>query len=630
MPNNFRVKTLLADSIRVSGEIAGNNLLYTTGNQNISGIKNFYSRPTINGTGILLSGDITSQPEATGVSGYLQGQITVLNNQTGSYALKSETGLFVTTSQTGAFYAASNPSGFITGVNLSNYSTIPYTTGISGVLQSQISNLNSGTGYYALKSETGSFLTDASANSLYVNVTGDQTITGIKTFSTNIVGSGTLVINNNIQSNNGNVSASASGSLNILGRSKIYSSSDGAFQFRNNANDANATGIFGAIGIGTSAPAQLMHVVGNGARIKIESNYAFANPVLELAGTSFTNFLFAGSDGAWNLRTDSATRPVYIQSIGNQGGSIAQGNVQIGGISGVSTPNSQLVVRSNFNNVTGNLLELQGYSGNQVLKVSNIGDLTSSGVSNRLPNQTSASPDYTFIATQGMTAPFPTFGGPPPMYRIFEDFPVQNANPSYIGTHGWYFNGSISNPSFATSSGPLCYGAIQLTSAASSGSAGYARLLTNGTNAVGGAMHALFAIPDPTNASFFMGFAGGGSTDHVYYIGTSGAWITRKNQGSNIDNTLLTTGLSGGDFTSGTRYKVSWSRPSTTTTSVHIATAPWNIATWTTIYNNTVTHTSWNGGWGQIQPHIGIIVDSGTTGKSIIVDYVGIEFTTQR
>jgi hypothetical protein len=378
MPNNFRVKTLLADSIRVSGEIAGNNLLYTTGNQNISGIKNFYSRPTINGTGILLSGDITSQPEVTSVSGYLQGQITVLNNQTGSYALKSE---------------------------------------------------------------TGSFLTDASANSLYVNVTGDQTITGIKTFSTNIVGSGT---------------------------------------------------------------------------------------------------------------------------------------------------------------------------------------------SNRLPNQTSASPDYTFIATQGMTAPFPTFGGPPPMYRIFEDFPVQNANPSYIGTHGWYFNGYISNPSFATSSGPLCYGAIQLTSAASSGSAGYVRLITNGTNAVGGAMHALFAIPDPTNASFFMGFTGGGSTDYVQYIGLSGAWITRKNQGSNIDNTLLTTGLSGGDFTSGTRYKVSWSRPSTTTTSVHIATAPWNIATWTTIYNNTVTHTSWNGGSGQIQPYIGIIVDRGTTGKSIIIDYVGIEFTTQR
>ena len=33
------------------------NTVYTTGNQSISGIKNFSSRPTVNGTGVLLSGD---------------------------------------------------------------------------------------------------------------------------------------------------------------------------------------------------------------------------------------------------------------------------------------------------------------------------------------------------------------------------------------------------------------------------------------------------------------------------------------------------------------------------------------------------------------------------------------------
>jgi hypothetical protein len=143
-------------------------------------------------------------------------------------------------------------------------------------------------------------------------------------------------------------------------------------------------------------------------------------------------------------------------------------------------------------------------------------------------------------------------------------------------------------------------------------------------------MHALFAIPDPTNVIVWLGFAGGGSSDYVQYMSSSGAWITRKNQGSNIDNTLLTTGLSAGDFVSGTRYKVSWTRPSATTTSVHIATAPWNSTTWTTIYNNTVTHTSFQGGYGQVQPHIGVTVESGTTAKSMIVDYVGIEFTNQR
>jgi hypothetical protein len=35
----------------------GTNVVYITGNQTISGIKNFMSRPTINGTGVLLSGE---------------------------------------------------------------------------------------------------------------------------------------------------------------------------------------------------------------------------------------------------------------------------------------------------------------------------------------------------------------------------------------------------------------------------------------------------------------------------------------------------------------------------------------------------------------------------------------------
>ena len=50
------------------------------------------------------------------------------------YALKSQTGSFITTAQTGSFYAASNPSGFITGVNLSSYATYSQLTGFSGTL----------------------------------------------------------------------------------------------------------------------------------------------------------------------------------------------------------------------------------------------------------------------------------------------------------------------------------------------------------------------------------------------------------------------------------------------------------------------------------------------------------------
>lgn len=173
-----------------SGFITGiNNIVYDFGNQNISGIKNFYSRPTVNGTGILLSGDITAQPEVTGVSGYLQGQITVLNNQTGSYALKSETGNFITNGQTGQFYSSNNPN---------QYAPTGYVTGISGGLQYQITALNNKTGSYYLNTNpsgyitgvdlsfSGNYYTKNESESRYVNATGAETILGNKTFHDNV------------------------------------------------------------------------------------------------------------------------------------------------------------------------------------------------------------------------------------------------------------------------------------------------------------------------------------------------------------------------------------------------------------------------------------------------------------
>jgi len=89
----------------------------------------FYASSNPSGyiTGVDLSA-YTTEEFVTGVSGYLQGQIssndseiTEIVNSTGSFALKSETGSFISESQTGQFYAASNPSGYITGVDLSSY-----------------------------------------------------------------------------------------------------------------------------------------------------------------------------------------------------------------------------------------------------------------------------------------------------------------------------------------------------------------------------------------------------------------------------------------------------------------------------------------------------------------------------
>ena len=55
--------TVNGTGVLLSGEVIGGtvveNVVYTTGNQTISGIKTFDTRPQVNGTGILLSGEVS-------------------------------------------------------------------------------------------------------------------------------------------------------------------------------------------------------------------------------------------------------------------------------------------------------------------------------------------------------------------------------------------------------------------------------------------------------------------------------------------------------------------------------------------------------------------------------------------
>lgn len=99
------------------------------------------------------------------------------------------TGDVVRPSETGQFYLNSNPSGFITGIDLSSYATINYVSGISGDLQTQITNLNNTTGSYVLDSETGQFYSNNNPSGFITGInnivytTGDQVISGAKTFT---------------------------------------------------------------------------------------------------------------------------------------------------------------------------------------------------------------------------------------------------------------------------------------------------------------------------------------------------------------------------------------------------------------------------------------------------------------
>jgi hypothetical protein len=240
MAQIFKAKTLVSNTGRFSYEATAPNLVYNTGDQTISGIKNFASRPTVNGTGVLLSGEAinftlpdnivytTGNQTISGNKNFVEDVIVGNENEDnlfivsgneiifGIYPTINGTGIvytegnqtisgvktfdvapilsgspfitgidlssYVTTGQTGVFYPRNNPSGFITGVDLSSY----ITTGQTGVFYPR----NNPSGFI-----TGVNLAPYALSSQVVYTTGDQTISGTKNFLNNIGVSGTGVFN---------------------------------------------------------------------------------------------------------------------------------------------------------------------------------------------------------------------------------------------------------------------------------------------------------------------------------------------------------------------------------------------------------------------------------------------------
>ena len=145
------------------------------------GTTSFSERPLVNGTGVVLTGDSSFYP-ASNPSGFITGV------DLSSYVQNTQTGSFVTTSQTGAFYPASNPNGFITGVDLSSY--VQNTQTGSFVTTSQTgafypaSNPNGFiTGVdlssYVQNTQTGSFVTTSQTGAFYPASNPNGFITGV-------------------------------------------------------------------------------------------------------------------------------------------------------------------------------------------------------------------------------------------------------------------------------------------------------------------------------------------------------------------------------------------------------------------------------------------------------------------
>jgi len=85
--------TITAEDIGFSGNANLTNIVYTTGNQTISGIKVFTSRPTVNNSGVLLNGEAYPSNNPSGFitsvqgipSGGLGGQVLIKENQYQDY-----------------------------------------------------------------------------------------------------------------------------------------------------------------------------------------------------------------------------------------------------------------------------------------------------------------------------------------------------------------------------------------------------------------------------------------------------------------------------------------------------------------------------------------------------------------
>ena len=205
--------TVNGTGVLLSGEVASlpAKIVYITGDQTISGIKTFVSRPTVNGTGVLLSGEAAALPTTIV---YTTGDQTISGNKTfindinisgtGSFqginilnlnelilsgakiTILGDSGVHSSTN----IYISGNP--LITGVDLSSYATTTNLASSGSNLVSIINSLSGTlTGNYGTitnLASTGNTLTSR-VNSLSgssVLIIGNQLISGVKTFATGV------------------------------------------------------------------------------------------------------------------------------------------------------------------------------------------------------------------------------------------------------------------------------------------------------------------------------------------------------------------------------------------------------------------------------------------------------------
>ncbi len=204
--------TVNGTGVLLSGEAAGlpTTIVYTTGNQTISGTKNFVTRPQVNNIGVVISGE--AYP-SNNPSGFITGV------DLSSYV----TGSVVRPNETGAFYPRSNPSGFITGIDLTSYATNNNLATTGSTLDTKINSLSGNlTSTYATIANlalTGSSL-QTQINNLDLNYATDASVSGV---ATNLATTGST-LNTRINSLSGYINSPSSNIVYTTGNQTVSGS----------------------------------------------------------------------------------------------------------------------------------------------------------------------------------------------------------------------------------------------------------------------------------------------------------------------------------------------------------------------------------------------------------------------
>ena len=382
-----------------------------TGDQNVSGTKNFYSRPTVNGTGVLLVGEggAVSTGALTGAfyplnanpSGYITGvdlSSYVTKSSTGIFVTTGQTGNFVTTSQTGQFVSTGSTGNFVTGsvvrpsetgVFITSSQTGQFvSTGSTGNFVTGSVVRPSETGIFITSTQTGAFLTTGAADGRYALqsatgsfITSSQTGQFVSTGSTGQFVTGSVVRPSEtgallttgaadgryaLQSATGSfITASQTGQFVGTGStgSFLTSSSTGAFLTTGAADNRyalqTATGNFVTTGqtgnfVTTSQTGALLTTGAADGRYALQSatgNFVTTSQTGQFVSTGSTgNFVISSQTGAF-LTTGAADNRYYGLSNGQSvsGYAVTGFNDSITGITvtGVDTKTITLFQRGN-------------------------------------------------------------------------------------------------------------------------------------------------------------------------------------------------------------------------------------------------------------------------------------------